>query len=184
MSENFHQSWISNIPFLRGLSSTDLTEVMKISTTKTFEADEKIFTENDASDGLYVLLSGKLRVYIFNGVRGGAIKVLDEKIPGQYVGEMGLIDGQARSASVEAVESSQVLFIPAYEFSHLLETNPRIARQTIDSLCDSINHQPKLTINSQKASLIKEKKLAPSLSNMRALCTILRMHNSKTAIAN
>jgi hypothetical protein len=77
-----------------------------------------------------------------------------------------------------------VLFIPAYEFSHLLETNPRIARQTIDSLCDSINHQPKLTINSQKASLIKEKKLAPSLSNMRALCTILRMHNSKTAIAN
>ena len=69
MSENFHQSWISNIPFLRGLSSTELTEVMKISTTKTFEADEKLFTENEASDGLYVLLSGKLRVYIFNDVR-------------------------------------------------------------------------------------------------------------------
>ena len=184
MSDSNHYSWISNIPFLKGLSSTDLTEVMKISTMKIVEVDEKIFTQNDASDGLYVLLSGKLRVYIFNGVRGGPIKVLAELIPGQYVGEMGLIDGQARSASVDAVESSQVLFIPAYEFSHLLETNPRIARQTIDSLCDSINHQPKLTINSQKALLIKEKKLAPSLSNMRALCTILRMHNSKTAIAN
>jgi CRP-like cAMP-binding protein len=161
-----------------------MTSVMKISTTKTLEPDEKIFTQNDPSNGLYVLLRGKLRVYIFSGLIGDPIKVLTELNPGQYVGEVGLIHGQARSASVDAVESSQVLFIPATEFSKLLETNPIIARQTIDSLCDLINNHQKLIINSPKALLIKEKKLAPSLSNMRALCTILRMHDKKTAITN
>ena len=182
MSENFHQSWISNIPFLKGLPSTDLMEVMKISTTKTFEADEKLFTENDASDGLYVLLSGKLKVYIFSGLRGDTIKVLSELDPGQHVGAMGLIDGRKFSASVEAIEISKVLFIPAYHFLELLETNPKFAKSVIDSLCDLVNSQQKLKIKSQNAMLIKEKKLAPTLPNMKILCSIMRMHNNNISI--
>jgi CRP-like cAMP-binding protein len=95
---------------------------------------------------------------------------------------MGLIDGQARSASVKAIEQSEVLFIPATGFSLVLETRPEIARQVINALCDLIINQPKLVISSEKAALIRDKKLAPTLPNMKILCTILRLHNNKAAI--
>jgi hypothetical protein len=46
-----------------------------------------------------------------------------------------------------------------------------------------INNQPKLIIRSEKAILVKEKRLAPILPNMKALCAILREHNKNIAIA-
>ena len=58
-----------------------------------------------------------------------------------------------------------------------------IAKEVVNSLCDMINNQPKLVINSEKAVLIKNKQLAPKLSNMKALCAILREHNKNIAIS-
>jgi hypothetical protein len=46
-----------------------------------------------------------------------------------------------------------------------------------------INNQSKLIIRSEKSILIKEKRLAAILPNMKALCTILREHNKNIAIA-
>jgi CRP-like cAMP-binding protein len=97
---------------------------------------------------------------------------------------MGLLDGQNRSASVKALEASQVMFMPTVGFAVLLESHPQIARVVINALCDLINNQPKLVINSTNAVLIKEKKLAATLPNMKALCAILREHNRNVAIAN
>jgi CRP-like cAMP-binding protein len=158
--------------------------ILGITVTKSVEAGQNLFSQNDASDGLYVLLSGKLQVYIFSGFSGRPAKVLAELSPGQYVGEMGLLDGQNRSASVKALEASQVMFIPTVGFAVLLQSHPQIARVVINALCDLINNQPKLVINSNNAVLIKEKKLAATLPNMKALCTILREHNRSVAIAN
>jgi hypothetical protein len=75
-----------------------------------------------------------------------------------------------------------VLFIPAYHFLELLETNQKFAKSVIDSLWDLLNSQQKLKIKSQNAMLIKEKKLAPTLPNMRILCSIMRMHNNNISI--
>jgi CRP-like cAMP-binding protein len=182
MSENTQEGTIASVPFFKGLSTPDLMAILGIATNKTVEKGENLFSQGDLSDGLYVLQRGKLQIYIFSGFIGGAPKVLAELAPGQYVGEMGLIDGQPRSASVKAIEHSEVLFIPAAGFSIVLETRPEIARQVINSLCDLINNQPKLVIHSEKAALIKDKKLAPTLPNMKALCSILRLHNNKAAI--
>jgi len=184
MSENSQEGSIANIPFFKGLSTPDLMAIMGIAITKTLEKDENIFSQDDPSDGLYVLLNGKLQIYIFSGFIGGASKILAELEPGQHVGEMGLIDGEPRSASVKALVHSEVLFIPAAGFSTVIETRPEVARQVINTLCDLINNQPKLIINSERAALIKDKKLAPTLPNMKALCSILRLHNNKTAISS
>jgi CRP-like cAMP-binding protein len=178
MSDNQLYSWTADIPLFKGLDSADLDAVMKSSTTRTYAVNQKLITQGDPSNGLYILLSGKLRVYIFSGVLGGTSKVLSELGPGQHIGAMGLIDSGKSSASVEAIEGSQVLFIPAYHFYELLETHPKFAKCVIDSLCDLLNSQQKLRIKSQNATLIKEKKLAPTLPNMRILCSIMRMHNN------
>lgn len=182
MSNNQTHSWATDIPLFKGFDTADIDAVMKKSSTKKYEVNQNLFAQDDPSNGLYLLLSGKLRVYIFSGIRGGAAQILSELSPGQHVGAMGLIDSGKFSASVDAIESSEVLFIPAYHFLELLETNSKFAKCVIDSLCDLLNSQPKLRIKSQNALLIKEKKLAPTLPNMRILCSIMRMHNNNLSI--
>jgi CRP-like cAMP-binding protein len=183
MSENSKEASIASIPFFKSLPASDLMAILGITTTKAIEAGETLFSENDPSDGLYILLSGKLQVYVFSGFSGGAPKVLAELNPGQYVGEMGLLDGQNRSASVKVLEGGEVIFMPTVGFAVLLQSHPHIAKEVVNSLCDMINNQPKLIIKSEKAALIKNKQLAPKLSNMKALCAILREHNKNIAIS-
>ena len=183
MSDNPKEVSIATIPFFKGLPAPDLMAIMGITSIKSIQAGENLFSQDDPSDGLYVLLSGKLQVYIFSGFSGGAPKVLAELNPSQYVGEMGLLDGQNRSASVKVLERGEVMFIPTVGFAVLLESHPHIAKEVVDSLCDMISNKPKLVMNSEKAILIKNKQLAPTLSNMKALCAILREYNYKIAVS-
>ena len=184
MADNPKEASIGSIPFFKGLPASDLMAILGITTTKTVEAGENLFTQNDPSDGLYILLSGKLQVYIFSGLTGGTPKVLAELNPGQYVGEMGLLDGQNRSASVKVLEGGEVMFMPTTGFAVLLQSHPQIAKEVVDSLCEMINNKPKLVINSEKAVLIKNKQVAAKLSNMKLLCAILREYNKKMAISS
>lgn len=175
---------ISTIPFFRGLSTPDLMAILGIASSRTLLKEDNLFSQDDPSEGLYVLLSGKLQIYIFSGFSGKAPKILAELTPGQYVGEMGLLDGLPRSASVKALENSEVMLIPSAGFAALLASHKHIAKEVTNALCDLINNQPKLIIKSAKANLIKNKEVAPILPNMQALCAILREHNYKIAIAN
>jgi CRP-like cAMP-binding protein len=65
---------------------------------------------------MYILMSGALKIYLPPTSIGGKHKDLVELLPGQYVGEFGLIDGEPRSASVTALKDSQVLFLPTTAF--------------------------------------------------------------------
>jgi CRP-like cAMP-binding protein len=184
MADNPKEASIATIPFFKGLPAPDLMAILGITTTKAIEAGENLFSQNDPSDGLYVLLSGKLQIYIFSGFSGGAPKVLAELNPGQYVGEMGLLDGQNRSASVKVLQDGEVMFIPTVGFAVLLQSHPHIAKEVVNCLCDMINNQPKLIIRSEKAIFVKEKRLAAILPNMKVLCAILREHNKNIAIGS
>jgi CRP/FNR family cyclic AMP-dependent transcriptional regulator len=183
MPESKNEASIASIPFFKSLPPSDLMAILGITSSKIIAAGENLFDQKDPSDGLYVLLSGKLQIYIFSGFTGGAPKILKELSPGEYVGEMGLLDGQPRSASVKALEISEVMLIPSAGFAVLLESHVHIAKVVTDALCDLINNQPKLIIKSAKSTLIKDKKVAPILSNMKALCTILRLYNNQVAVS-
>jgi CRP-like cAMP-binding protein len=173
---------IDNIPFFTGLSAPDLMNIMSVTQTRKVEKGVNLFNQGDKSDGLYVLLSGKLQVYIFSGHIGGTNKVLATLNPGQYVGEFGLIDGEPRSASVSVMESGEILFLPALAFGIILDQQPHIADAVCGFLCDRIINLPKLKLTSEKAILIQEKRVKPTLSNMKTLCKIVREHNKLTAI--
>ena len=173
---------IDVIPFFSGLSATDLMSIMAIAKTQKTEKDVNLFDQGDKPDGLYVLLSGKLQVYIRSGFIGGTSKVLATLNPGQYVGEFGLIDGEPRSASVNVIEGGEILFIPAIAFGAILEQKPHIADKVCGFLCDKVMSLPKLKLTPDEAILIKEKRVQPTLSNMKYLCKIVREHNKLTAI--
>jgi CRP-like cAMP-binding protein len=81
--------------------------------TKTFRADACLFHENDRSRELYIVQSGKVKVYRTIGSREIQIAVLSK---GAVLGEMALIDGKPRSASAKAIVDSSVIIIDADTF--------------------------------------------------------------------
>jgi CRP/FNR family transcriptional regulator len=173
---------IDEIPFFKGLSAQDLVSIMGITRTIQYEKDANIFNQDDPSNGLYVLLKGKLQIYIRSGHIGGTSKVVATLAPGQYVGEFGLIDGENRSASVKMVEEGEVLFLPSLAFGSIMDKHPQIADAVCGFLCDRIMSLPKLKLTSGKAVLIREKRVKPDLQNMKTLCQIVREFNRQTAV--
>jgi len=141
-----------------------------------------LFSQDDPSDGLYVLLSGKLKVSMFGSRVGDQSIVLAEVLPGQYVGEFGVFDGHPRSASVSALEFSKVLFLPAKAFEVILITQPLIAKFVMNNLCELVIKQPQLKIlNAKVWGMIQTKALEANLKNMRTLCEIVRENNKLVA---
>jgi hypothetical protein len=91
-----------------------------------------IVKQNETPNHFYVVKSGKLRV--FRETADGIRTDLTELGPGDYFGEVALITGQKRTASVEAVEDSHLLQITKEEFDLVLDHNPQLARHIIQQL--------------------------------------------------
>jgi len=173
---------IAKIPFFSKLPQHDLMAILAITQVRVIDKGTNLFSERDEADGLYTILSGSFQIYVLSGLKGGPPKVLATIEKGNYVGEFGLIDGNPRSASVKALTSGEVLYLPSQGFAFLLETQPSIAICIIEYLCDVIMNAPKLKINSPKVELIKTKNLKPNLHNMKSLSAIMREHNRMMSV--
>ena len=95
-------------------------------------AGVRIVNQGEIAQKFFVVVSGKLKVYreTDDGIRTD-LTVLG---PGAYFGEVALVTGKPRTASVEAVEESTLLEITEEEFDKVLDQNPGLARKIISSL--------------------------------------------------
>jgi len=84
-----------------------------------------LFREGDAADGLYVVASGRLAVITVDEV--GRESVLSHILAGETVGEMALLSGAPRSATVVAVRDTELIRIPAVDFEGLFMRSPSFA---------------------------------------------------------
>ena len=171
-------SLIHKIPFFNNLQTNDLLCIMQYTKTHALAIDDFLFHQDDVPDGLYVLLEGKLKVTMFGNRIGDSSVTLAEVYPGQYVGEFGIFDGQPRSATVRAKESSKVLFLPSKAFEVMIITQPTIARYVLGNLCDLVIDQVHDKIKKEDVwNMIKAKNLRPDMKNMKILCEIIRENN-------
>ncbi len=92
--------------------------------TRPFRASAILINEGDASDSLYIVLSGRLRVYASS--EDGRDVVLGEHGPGEYVGELSL-DGLARSASVKTLVDSTCCVVSGAQLRGFLAEHPDFA---------------------------------------------------------
>jgi CRP/FNR family cyclic AMP-dependent transcriptional regulator len=98
---------------------------------RTFPKNAVIINEGDRGDSLYVILSGKVKVYVSDGRE----MILDIYGPGDYVGEMAL-DGRPRSASVMTLEPTSCSVVTRDELRSAISANPDIAMSLIATLID------------------------------------------------
>lgn len=103
---------------------------------RTVRAGEHVFLEGDPPDGLYVILSGLLRVWTAGPSPAELTLALLE--PGDVFGEAAIIEGGPRSASVTALRDSRVVRLPAGKALELIAAEPDFARALLDTLCERL----------------------------------------------
>ncbi|HSD17447.1 MAG TPA: Crp/Fnr family transcriptional regulator [Thermomonas sp.] len=107
-----------------------------------FSQDQVVFREGDPCDGLYILLSGKLKIYA--AASNGREIVYDVVGPGELLGELSL-DGGPRSASVKAVTGATCLVLKLSVARALMRTRPEFADHIMGKLISRARHSTRLT---------------------------------------
>ncbi|MCW5829685.1 MAG: cyclic nucleotide-binding domain-containing protein [Deltaproteobacteria bacterium] len=118
---------LERVLFLKGVSlfqqvaGDDLVGLAEAAHAVTYEAGQTVFEAGDPGDALYLIVHGKVRVYL-----GG--NDLAELGPGECFGEMAILDNAMRSASVAATEPLLALRITQEDFFEILVDRPEISR--------------------------------------------------------
>ena len=123
---------LTHVPLSSGLSDAEIQPVLNHATKKVVAKNTIIMSEGDQSASLYVILSGKVKVFLQDDE--GKEVVLNYQEPGEYFGELALLDDEPRSASVMTVEKSTFLVISKQEFKQCLIDHPEIAFALIKGL--------------------------------------------------
>ncbi|TMH95011.1 MAG: Crp/Fnr family transcriptional regulator [Betaproteobacteria bacterium] len=122
---------LKRIPLFEGLPDEDLLMIAQRVAIRNVPESEVIVREGDRTDALYMILSGKVKVYL--GEEGGKEIPLDVKGPGQYFGEMTL-DDKPRAASVMSLQPSRLAEISGADVRALLLKHPETALHLIRNL--------------------------------------------------
>src|SRR6266545_4975555 len=142
---------LTRVPLFAELSGAELEQIGSVAIPRSYPKGVRVFHEGDSSNACYIVRSGDLRVTReHSDGRAIALATLGR---GDIFGELAMLDGQARSASVETLSDSELLALPAADFRRLLaehsqisvkliaaltrrlrETNERVARQSFQTV--------------------------------------------------
>jgi CRP/FNR family cyclic AMP-dependent transcriptional regulator len=114
--------YLFSVELFSGLSDQQLEALLHGSRSRAYAKGSVVVNEGDPSHALYIVKSGSLKAYL-NDEDGKEI-ILSTLGSGEYFGELGLMDGAPRSASVAALENSDLLQVPKEAFQQLLEQYP------------------------------------------------------------
>ena len=129
-------SVLEKVPLFEGLSRRDLEKVAKLVRGRTIRAGELLFKEGDPGDKFYILQSGS--VEILKDKAGAEPDRLAVKRAGDSFGEMALLTDAPRSATVRAIEQSNLLVVSRDQFEHLLGGGDTLAMRVMRSLAKSL----------------------------------------------
>src|SRR5215217_7490612 len=123
---------LSRVPLFSELSEDELSGIADVAVPRSYPKGVRVFHEGDTSDACYIVRSGDLRV-TREHPDGRAI-ALATLGPGDIFGELAMLDGEARSASVETLTDSELLALPAADVRRLLADHPDISVKLIAAL--------------------------------------------------
>jgi uncharacterized membrane protein len=116
---------LAKIPLFEGLSPDDLEALAQETVERRFKAGQTIFSQGDESTAMYVIAEGHVNIHL----PGEASRRLSLKdiTQGEFFGELGLLDGEPRSASVLATTDVILLELSRPMLSSYIEDRPRAA---------------------------------------------------------
>jgi hypothetical protein len=116
---------LKQIPLFKDLSLEQLEAVHQIAEEVEFLEGEVIMREGDRGDQLYLMIEGRVRVYL--NYREPNERALNEQSAGTYFGEMAVLSGEERTATVVTSESCRMLSLDGNSLRELLSQMPEIS---------------------------------------------------------
>jgi len=127
---------LKRVPLFSQLDDDELEKIRKLCVTQHYGRDRIILIEEESGNTLFLIQKGRVKVSRMSD--DGREVILSILEPGDFFGELSLIDGKARSASVTAIEDSEVLLLRRGDFLGLLEEYPQISISLMKELAARI----------------------------------------------
>jgi CRP-like cAMP-binding protein/rhodanese-related sulfurtransferase len=120
--------WLKN-SVLRDLPPEALDELARTAQTRVAQPNEVIFREGDQPDAFYIIGSGRVRIFVRHKNR----LEMDFTVlgPGEHFGEVALLAGDTRTASVESLEKTQLIVFSKDQFDLLMRDYPDLSRKLV-----------------------------------------------------
>lgn len=118
-------SFLQNVPIFAELEEEELSTIAKLGVRKKYKKGNLVVLEKEMGAALFVIVSGKVKIIRTN--EDGREVILSIFGPGEFFGEMSLLDGMARSASVVSLTKSELFMIHRRDFLKLLHEQPKVS---------------------------------------------------------
>jgi len=151
---------LAGVPLLAGADEEALDALAADAYPRRVLAGEWLIREGDEADDLYVVLRGRMRAVAGTGGDGRTLRVLG---PGAAIGELALLTGSARSASVQAVRDSTLLQLGRGRFVELMERDPRFAAAVARELAAQLQASGGLAAPATRPALLALRRLDPNV---------------------
>ena len=149
------------MPLFSDLEQEELERFSRVAVPRAFPAATRVFHEGDHSDACYIVRSGSFRVTREHS--DGRAITLATLGAGDIFGELAMLDGEVRSASVEALVDGELLALPAGEVRALLARHPEITVKLVAALVrrlrtanERISRQSFQTVPSRVAGVLSQ----------------------------
>src|SRR5687768_17193895 len=129
---------IRGIPIFSALSREDVAKVLGKLEEISFGAGEKIFSQGDQGDAFYLIQSGAVQVVVESGA--GNSEVLAILGPRDWFGEMALLSGEPRSATIQSVKETTLWRLRREDWDELIEKHPTWLLQFCTTLSKRLSH--------------------------------------------
>ena len=139
------QDPLATISLFAELAVTERAALYERCLTQIVPKNAVLITEGDHADSLYLILSGAVKVYACD--EDGKEVLLNMLGPGEYFGELAIIDEEPRSASVMAIQPCRLLIIKRQDFFACLQRNHTIAISLLQVLARRLRQQTDHTKN-------------------------------------
>lgn len=136
MSEHDVPSKLVKVPIFSECSKRELQIIARASKEVSHKADAVIAREGERGIGLFLILEGECKVTI-----GGKTKA--RLGPGDFFGEVALLDGGPRTATVSTVTPVRLIGITGWVFRGLLMEHPSIALKTLEAVAGRLRNVSK-----------------------------------------
>jgi signal transduction histidine kinase len=142
---------VRQLPLFAGLSDDAFADLLRMAEPKTFQPGEALVEEGTEGDCIFVTLSGRFEVLKRAGERE---LVIAGRGPGELIGELAIVEGSARTATVRALEQADVLKISRETFEQVLLPSPGVAHGLLKVVMERLRNTEQMLKQNEKMAAL------------------------------
>ena len=128
---------LKRVPLFTGLGSKELQELGALADEIDVDDGRVLTREGESGHEFFIVLDGSVEV----DVKGEVVASLG---PGDFLGEIALIDGKPRSATTRAVGPTRLMVVGHREFHRLMDDYPSVKSCVLQALADRVRHNERI----------------------------------------